>query len=348
ICFVDSMGSLRHASRNGSMYLNSCKSVSMAILKLLYCPLEYVASFTSTVFGGILVLNGKDYVEHFLKIVNARSTKKVDGLSGDLQIVVSLISLACHCRLPEYRELIIRLQGLKILTSFITWGLKTVSTAERVYIAPRSHDLSSERSCCYLESEDWEGEDSVFLFGLWVLAELLRHSSHDKESLAELSELREICGGKYSPGAKWYAAYALSFFGIFGFPSELGNRIGESLREKAYADMKLHTSRQDSIIYAHQVVLAVRCPSLLPTQESRNTTEAVHLSSRVDHESLVKLLEYVYSGCVQMIGENTRNLKILAKNCKLESLSRMLSGRRPVWGVGIPSFDLSSALGSAG
>ncbi|KAL0306141.1 UNVERIFIED_CONTAM: BTB/POZ domain-containing protein [Sesamum radiatum] len=130
-----------------------------------------------------------------------------------------------------------------------------------------------------------------------------------------IQELQEICRNHNSHGSRWYAAYILSYFGIFGFPSKLGKRIGKSLGEKEHSDLKLDLANDESV-YVHEVILTVRCPSLLPRRESvpkekssigsnvkpymeRRSIKAVRLSAHVDQQSLLKLLEYVYLGYLQ-------------------------------------------------
>lgn len=135
----------------------------------------------------------------------------------------------------------------------------------------------------------------------------------------------------------------------------------KSLGEKEHSDFKLVLVNGE-FFHVHEVILTVRCPSLLPPGKSapeeksastksdlgRNAIKVVHLSAHVDQQSLLKLLQYVYSGYLQADESLVKKLKIFARHCKLESLVQVLSRRCPRWGVPLPSFDLSPALLPAG
>ncbi|KAI3456713.1 hypothetical protein Pfo_013376 [Paulownia fortunei] len=371
--FVKSVGTLRQVSQYGLANMSECETASRAVLMMVYSPCKYISSLARSILCEILKLDGKDYVEYLLEILNTGLTGNKFGLPGNLQIVVSLMSLACYCSLPTYHKLIIKFQGMKTVVAFIMWWLNNPVCTKRASLVPHLRDSFSERSCCFPGTEEWEGEDMLLLFSLWILAELLHsacikvHPSDNQEDFSEaqlIQELQEICRDDYSDGSRWYAAYILSYFGLFGFPSKLGKRIGKLLGEKEHSDLKLDLVNEESV-YVHELILTVRCPSLLPPGESvskeksssgstvkldvgRNVIKAVHLSAHVDQQSLLKLLEYVYSGYLQAKEELVRKLKIFARHCKLESLMQMLCRRNPKWGVPIPSFDLSPALGPAG
>ncbi|KAL2473204.1 BTB/POZ domain-containing protein [Forsythia ovata] len=233
---------------------------------------------------------------------------------------------------------------------------------------------SSERSCCCSATEDWEGEDMFLLFSLWSLAELLHHSDPIKNHLLDnqtnfneaqlVSELQKICRHCSNAGPRWYAVYILCVFGHYGFPSRMGDRIGKALTENEYTDLELNLVNGESI-YVHGVLLMVRCPSLLPPgellvkekassgssvkQDAENRMiTAVRLSARVDHQSMLKLLEYVYFGYIQASEDLVKKLKLFAKHCGLHHLLQMLCRRHPKWGTLMPSFDLTPALRPGG
>ncbi|KAL8033225.1 hypothetical protein ABFX02_13G148400 [Erythranthe guttata] len=372
LSFVDSMGTLRQVSQNGLTNMTECESACRAVLMMVYSPCKCIASLARSILYEILKPDGKDYIEYLLKILNAVLTGAKFGLPGNLQIVVSLMSLACYCSLPTYQELIIKFQGMKIVVAFIMWWLSNPVHLKRESTVPHLRDSFGERSCCYPSTEEWEGEDMLLLFSLWILAELLHHSAYNKKANSSdnhedfpksqlIQELQEICRDRNSHGSRWYAAYVLSYFGIFGFPSKLGKRIGKLLGERENSDLKLDFVNEESV-YVHEVILTVRCPSLLPPGESvpkqkssgvksdmgRSIVKAVHLSAHVDQPSLLKLLEYVYSGYLQASKDLVKKLKLFARHCKLESLMQVLCRKNPKWGVDVPSFDLSPALGPAG
>ncbi|KAL0443180.1 UNVERIFIED_CONTAM: BTB/POZ domain-containing protein [Sesamum latifolium] len=372
--FVNSVGALCQVSRDGPTNMAECESATRAVLMMVYSPCKYISSLARSILCEILKSNGRDYVEYLLKILSRRLAGNKFGLPGNLEIVVTLMSLACYSSVPKYRKLIIKFQGMKTLVAFIMWWLNNPVRTKRASMVPHLRDSFTERSCCVPCTEEWEGEDLLLLFGLWILAELLHHSAdmgvHLSDSLEDFSEarliqeLQEICRNHNSHGSRWYAAYILCYFGIFGFPSKLGKRIGKSLGEKEHSDLKLDLANEESV-YVHEVILTVRCPSLLPRRESvpkekssigsnikpcteRRSIKAVRLSAHVDQQSLLKLLEYVYLGYLQASEDLVKKLKIFARHCKLESLMQMLCRRNPKWDVPVPTFDLSPALGPAG
>ncbi|CBI21779.3 unnamed protein product, partial [Vitis vinifera] len=138
--------------------------------------------------------------------------------------------------------------------------------------------MFSSRTCCQTCTEDWDGRGVLLFFVLWGLAELIHHSSsvrncpdlfHGQMEYTEaqlIHKLQEICSDTSTPGLRWYAAYLLSYFGVYGFPSRLGKRIGNALGEKENADTQLILKSGESLSI-HGVVLMVQCPSLLQTVE---------------------------------------------------------------------------------
>ncbi|KAL6546996.1 hypothetical protein OROMI_022717 [Orobanche minor] len=375
VSFTNSLGTLRQVSRTGITNMNECESTSRAVLMMVYSPCKYISSLARSILCEILKSDANDYVDYLLDILNTGLTGNKFGLPGNLQILVSLMSLACYCSQPTYRKLIIKSQGIKTIVMFVMRWLNSPVRTKRASMVPHLRDSFSEKTCCSPGTEEWEGEDILLLFSLWILAELLHHSTasmevnpfDNHEDLYEaqlIQKLQEICGDNYSHGSRWYAAYVLSFFRLFGFPSKLGKRIGRSLCKKEYSDLKLDIINEESV-FVHEVILTVRCPALLPPGESspkeksscestvkldmgRNNIKAVRLSAHVDQQSLLKLLKYVYSGYFQASADLVKKLRVLTRHCKLESLMQMLYRRNPKWGVPVPNFDLRPALGPAG
>lgn len=350
-----------------------CESASRAILKLVNSSCKYIASLSTSILCEILSSDSKDHIEYLLEIVNARLSGNKFGLPGNLQTVVSLMGLACYCIVPKYGEYIIKLKGVKHVVAFIMWWLKNPVHTKRANMVSHSTDLFRERSCCSSDVEEREEEDALLLFSLFLLAQLLHHlayfKNHPFDDWVDFSEtnlvqqLQEICISHNSHGSRWYAAYILSYFRFFGFPSRLGNRISKLLGEKELSDLKLDPVNEESV-YIHEVVLTVRCPSLLPPVEyvpkedsssksavkldSGNSIKAVRLSAHVDRQTLLKLLGYVYSGYLEASESLVKKLKFFARHCKLGFLFQLLCRRKPTWGLYLPIFDLSPALGPAG
>ncbi|XP_041994548.1 BTB/POZ domain-containing protein At1g04390-like [Salvia splendens] len=374
LSFANSVLTLRRVSQYGLTYMRESESASRAVHMMLYSPCKWIASSARSILHEVLRLDAKDYVEYLLNILNARLTGSMFGLPGNLEIMVSLISLASYCSLPAYRELIIKFQGVKTVLAFILWWLNNPVRVKRAALVSFLRDPFSDRSCCVFGIEDWEGEDVLLIFSLWILAELLHHFTflkvHPFENQIEFSEsqlieeLEAICRNHSAHGSRWYAAYVLSYFGLYGLPSTLGKRIGKSLGARDHSDVNLVLVNEESV-HVHEVILAVRCLSLLPPGTAvpdekssngasteldieRNITKAVHLSAQVDQQSLLKLLEYVYSGYLQAEEGHVRKLKVISRHCKLEPLVQMLSKRNPKWGIPLPSFDPSPALRPGG
>ncbi|XP_020965171.1 BTB/POZ domain-containing protein At1g04390 isoform X2 [Arachis ipaensis] len=228
-------------------------------------------------------------------------------------------------------------------------------------------------SCCCIDKEDWEGSNVLHFYGLWALSSFVHQCSllqdHTQKFTTAvtyikaqlLNKLHETCSSTcLSPGVRWYASYILSYFGCYGFPNELAKWIGKSLNQEEYADLRLIVANGASV-NVNGVILAVRCPSLLPREiltSSKNCKEGtdkygetmreVRLSAHVDYEALVLLLEYVYFGCLQAEEDMVKKLKILAKRCNLQPFLQLLYRQCPEWGTPFPSLNLTSALNSVG
>nr|XP_025610611.1 BTB/POZ domain-containing protein At1g04390 isoform X3 [Arachis hypogaea] len=228
-------------------------------------------------------------------------------------------------------------------------------------------------SCCCIDKEDWEGSNVLLFYGLWALSSFVHQCSllqdHTQKFTTAvtyikaqlLNKLHETCSSTcLSPGVRWYASYILSYFGCYGFPNELAKWIGKSLNQEEYADLRLIVANGASV-NVNGVILAVRCPSLLPREiltSSKNCEEGtdkygetmreVRLSAHVDYEALVLLLEYVYLGCLQAEEDMVKKLKILAKRCNLQPFLQLLYRQCPEWGTPFPCLNLTSALNSVG
>lgn len=353
------------------------ESVSRAVLIMIYSPWKYLAYQTRFIISEVLASNSKDYVECLLNTLRTTSSGDRVGVPSNLKIVISLMNLACYSGLPKYRKHVIEHQGVAILLTFIRWWILNPLHIKRKYLAPHMGNQFYVRDCCWGHSADWEGEEILLLLGLWCLAELVWHSgsSEDRVVLSNylvgvneaqfVEELQQICYKMSSPGSRWYAAYILWNLGFYGFPNKFGQRIQKALNEDQNSDLELILASQESI-YVHGVILSVRCPSLLPSREqlkekasfgsfSKQDVEThersinkVRLSAQVDHQTLAKLLEYVYSGYFKAGEDLVKRLKVYAKHCNLRPLLHMLDRRTPKWGNPLPRFDLTYALESAG
>lgn len=377
--FVESIRKWCQVCQNDVSDTFKSESASRAVLMMIYSPCKYIASRARFILSEILKPNGKEYLKHILRTLNYTASQTNIGMPNVLKLVINLIGLTCYSGLPQYRRHLFKSEGIKTLLVLVKFCLDNDVHIKRLSFAPHLHNKFHDRSCCWVCTEEWEGRDIPLLYSLWGLAELMHNSGSVRNILdifagemtyleTELvSKLQDICIHTSSPGLRWYAAYVLSYFGVYGFPSKLGKRIGKALDEKEYADVQLILTNGQSLS-VHGVVFAVRCSALLPPKglplkektfdgsSIKDFTEKVcgefqkevRLSAHVDHETLVKLLEYVYSGYSQAGEELVKKLKTLAKRCNLQPLLQLLSRKRPKWGTPFPSSDLSLALGPAG
>ncbi|XP_061344608.1 BTB/POZ domain-containing protein At1g04390 isoform X2 [Gastrolobium bilobum] len=350
--------------------------VSRAVLMMIYSPCNYISSHARFLLSDILKVEGIPCLENLIHTLDYTSSLESYGLFDKLQLVINLIGLTCLSSLPQFQRCIIESNGMKAVLLLVKRCLSNDIHVERPSFAPHLHTRFHERSCCCIYKEDWEGSNVLLFYGLWGLAEFLHQCgllqdnpqkftskvTYIKDQL--VSELHEICSStSFSPGVRWYVSYILSYFGFYGFPNELAKRIGKSLNEEEYADLRLIAN--GDCVNVHGVILAVRCPSLLPPEvlpSSKSSKEVadkfvggtmreVRLSAHVDYEALVLLLEYIYLGCLHAGEEMVKKLKILAKRCNLQPLLQMLYRQSPKWGTPFPSSDLShltSSLDSAG
>lgn len=340
---------------------------------MIYSPCNYISSHTRCVLSDILEVKGMSCLNNIIHTLDCISSLESYGSFDKLQLVINLIGLTCLSSLPQYQRCIIENKGIKAVLLLVRRCLSDDIHVERTEIAPHLHTTFYERSCCWFGKGDWEGSNVLLFYGLWGLAEFLHQCGLSQENPQQFtievtniktqlfSKLHEICSSaSFSPGVKWYVSYILSYFGFYGFPNEFAKRIGKSLNEKEYADLRLIVANGNSVS-VHGVILAVRCPSLLPPEvlsSSKSCKEVtdnfgeamreVCYSSNVDYEALLLLLEYAYMGSLHAGEEMVKKLKILAKRCNLQPLLRMLCRQSPKWATPFPSLDLTSSLDSAG
>lgn len=295
---------------------------------MMYSPCKYISSQTKAVLCEMLRPNGKEDVKYLLNTLNAMTSGDKFKVPDNLQMTIILISLASYSGLPKYQKHIIKSHGIKNLVTFLSSQLNRPIHMERSSVALHLRNLYEKKACCHI-TEGWEGQDMLLLFGLWALAELLHYLNLQKNkadvsmgqtdySEAQLvSQLKMVCSGSYAPGPRWYAAYGLSYFGHYGFPNTHGPAISKALSDSEHTDLKLVILNDESVS-VHAVILMVRCRTLLPHRElpldDKTSTYSllehekercerlpaeVRLSAHVDHQALLKLLEYIYSGYLQ-------------------------------------------------
>ncbi|CAK8534776.1 unnamed protein product [Lathyrus sativus] len=349
--------------------------VSRAVLMMIYSPCNYISSHARFVLSDILKVKGNPCLKNSLHTLDYIASLKSYSSFDKLQLVINLIGMTCLSSLPQYQRCIIESRGIKAVVVLVQRCVSNDIHVERPEVAPHLHTVFHKRSCCWIGKGGWEGSNILLFYGLWGLAEFLHQccllpdnpQQFTKEvtniNTELVNKLHEICSStSFSPGVKWYVSYILSYFGLYGFPNEFSKRIGKSLKKEEYADLRFIVVNGDSVS-VHGVILAVRCPSLLPSEvlsSSKSSKEItdhfvgetvreVRYSSHVDYEALLLLLEYVYLGHLHAAEEETvKKLKILAKRCNLQPLLQLLCRQSPKWGTPFPSFSLTSSLDSAG
>lgn len=361
--------------------VNASKDESLlrAIMMMIYSPSNYIASRTTSMLTKMLEPNINSYLKDLRHTLTGISSGTISGMPNIL-IVINLLSLVCCVGLPQYTMWDKNDEGLKVILSFVRWCLSNEIYLDRLSYSSHLHFNFHERTCCWGPNKEWEGRDILLLYSLLGLAELIFHSDPltNERGISSLlvgftedeliSKLQDICSGSRSSsaGLNWYAAYILSLFGLYGFPSKFGNRIGKALDEKDYSDIRfIHMSGKS--LNVHGVILAARCASLLPpnwppanekmcndssftdiSYSCGKVQKEVCLSSHVDDSAMAKLLEYVYRGYLQAGEELAKRMRSLAKRCKIQPLFHILSRKRPKWGTPFPPFNLMVALGPAG
>ncbi|CAN1817682.1 BTB/POZ domain-containing protein At1g04390 [Linum perenne] len=360
LSFVESIQKSRQMCLNDAADILRGGSATRAVLMMIYSPCKYFESKAKLILTEILKPVEEDLLKHLLRCISLVSLRNTFGTPDLLAVGVNLMALTCYSGLPPYQSCIVESGGISILTAFISWCMRHKVHVKRLGLA--QHDVLSQKTCCWEDKEEWEGDEMLLLCSLWGLAELFlsgcvsnldmfEHMDYPQDQFLDI--LRDICMSSSSHGLRWYSAYMLSYFGLYGFPCKLGQRIGKALLENEYADMQV-ILRSGQSMRVHRVILAIRCPSLLPAHASAQQKQQadlcndIYLSSHVGSEELAKLLEYVYSGCTCPEEEHMKKLKILAKHCGLQPLLLLLGRIRPKWGSPFPCYDLSLALTAAG
>lgn len=369
MAFADLIRKGRQICENDVMHTSRSESAARAVLMMIYSPCTYIASKVRFILSKVLKPYGREYMEHLLHFLNYTSSGDNIGLPYILQTVINLVGLTCYLGLSSYQRHAIDGEVMRTLLAFVRWCHRKHEHVKRQNIASHLYNKFAEKTCCWQHGEEWEGKDILLLYGLWALAELVHQFcsvslDEVKYKEAELfSMLEDIYNDTSANGPRWFAAFILSHFGFYGFPSKIGKRIGKALKMEELVDMRLILASGE-VLSVHGVVLATRCPSLLPpgNDETSNNSLAgddaeklhgkfqrtVRFSAYVDSQALLRLLDFVYFGYLETEEELVKKLKPLAKSCSLQPLLQLLYRKRPKWGTPIPSYNLAPALGSIG
>lgn len=367
LAFDDVIGKGRQLFPDDAMTMSRTEAAIRAVHMMIFSPCKYIASRTRSILSEVLEPYAEGYLEYLVFMINSKSSRDNLLLPELLQLVIHLMCLTCYLALPCFQSFISS-KGTKTVIDFLTRCLSRPYSLARQTYAFHLVNTFNERACCWTVPEDWEGKDVLLFYGLCGLAELIHHS-HTTDVLAREKEaievqlfgkLRELCGDASIGGARWFAAYILTYSGLFGFPSKFGEIIGKAHNDNDFVDIQL-TLADGEKLRVHRVLLMARCPSLLPPKDSppddscsaasRDSDEPCGkpykestLSSQVGHSELVKVLDYVYHGYLHAEEDMLKRLKALSQSCGLQPLTHLLSQRIPTWGMHVPSFDLAPAL----
>ncbi|PKA62110.1 BTB/POZ domain-containing protein [Apostasia shenzhenica] len=364
-------------------HVHEVEPVSRAVLLMVFSPCTYISSLAKTYVSEWLRICDDEYIGRLLNSLMLISCGDVNPLSDGLQTVINLISIACYSTLTQYQHLLVHEKGIEILVAIIERCLNTEMHINRSSVASHLNDVSDVKLCCWNNTEDWEGGDLVIFYCLQALSQLITFSSLTCNqpkvisrnyllsstyggSVAEtlLKRLGGILDNAISPGIRWYSGYLFSFFGLYGFPSKLGERMKAALDENELADLQYVLSNGQCLT-VHSTILMAGCPYLLPSKEAFMKDNKLHggsskdswqhkasirhevkMSEHINSITLAKILEYVYTGFIIVENDLVKPLSSLAKHCGLTCLSQMLSRRLPRWGTSVPHCDFSQLLDS--
>uniref|UniRef100_A0A1J3IM00 BTB/POZ domain-containing protein n=1 Tax=Noccaea caerulescens TaxID=107243 RepID=A0A1J3IM00_NOCCA len=353
--------------QNDIMSASQSESASRAVLMMIYSPSKYISTRARGTLSFIL---GEDGEQNLNSLVNFLSYIPSSGgyvLPNVLQTTVCLVGLACYSSITQYAGFVLRNKGFEILLSFCSWYQRNRGNIGESSFAPYPQSTSEKRICCWVCPEDWDNKDAFLLYALLALAELVNHSFSEQNHAQEFSikrenvkdrlctTLQEIRDGTYGSGPRWYAAHILSYLRYYGFQDKLGKRLIGAYEDEECSDMRLLFASGNSVS-VNKIIVAVRCPTLLPPEEGarsgsmissekpQRTVQEIRMSANVDTLALIKLLEFAYSGYVEVESTTLKKLKTLARHCKSNVLLQMLCRRRPKWGSSIPRIDIPLAL----
>lgn len=371
LAFDDAIRKGRQLFLDDATIISRTEAAIRAVQMMIFSPCKFIASRTRSILSEVLEPHAEGYLDYLICMIKSKSSGDNLLMPELLQLVIHLMCLTCYLALPSYQSFITS-KGAKTMIDFVTRCLSRPYSLARQTYAYHIINNSNERACCWAVMEDWEGRDALLFYGLWGLAELIHHSEakdvlalqQDATEVQLFSKLREICSDPSIGGARWFAAYILTYSGLFGFPSKFGEIIGKAHSDNDFVDIQL-TLADGEKVSVHRAVLIARCPSLLPPKDSplsdsysalnldsdepcRKSYGEFTLSSQVGNSELAKVLDYVYLGCLHAEEDMLKRLKILSKSCGLQALTHLLSRRIPKWGMHVPSFDLAPALGLGG
>ncbi|WVZ78943.1 hypothetical protein U9M48_026580 [Paspalum notatum var. saurae] len=346
-----------------------------AVLMMLLSPSQYIFSEASSRFLEVVLPLGDEYVNTLMSSLESNVTRNLTASFDCMKIMTNLMNLACMMIVQSSHNLNKR-NAVDVLSTIIKVCLHDHLCITRSNFASHLQFCFDGSSCCYL-AEEWEGENIILFYGLVAMFNLLRRVSFVCAHCARELDAGIVCHGcrdyyteglvrvlehalcqNLSSGPKCYISHILSLFGHCGFPSKLGGKMRSALSDNGLVDLELLLANGECIS-AHAAILSARCPKLLPSEKTlisdrktadkwdRRTPYHVRMSDRVDSRALKKILEYTYTGFVEVDDDIVKPVRTLAKFCHLKSLQDMLQKEQPKWNSDCPRYDLTSAVEAA-
>ncbi|BBN14107.1 hypothetical protein MPTK1_6g08910 [Marchantia polymorpha subsp. ruderalis] len=395
---------MEHKQEGGTVFhvkdepVNSLEVVQIckAVLLLLSSPSQVISSQMRMCLETTLTSHGLDWLPTLVKTTALGVSKTVK--LHHVQSMTNLLAVACVSWVEVCRDQLLKLEILRVILGIIQGQTDSVDQGKMERLSAM-RDSFATKACC-VDSESWEGNDCVLFTALWALPKLLQGSDWAKKIRESMSEeivdtanwskfedgdfvhmLSKLAGDRTrAEGVRWWSACSLSCFGVYGFPSKVGQDVKMSFDDPLLADV-IFVLGDGSRLAAHGVVLASRCETLLPAElqvkvcenlgtagsrgdsdshhlremegadlvsELRSTPAEIHVSPRLSSKVLKIILEYVYAGIVCIPYALVADTKLVAKRCRLEPLTSLLQGKSPIWGKPSAPFDLSPALGIKG
>lgn len=375
---VAANGSGQEQHISGQELLQICKTMFF----LLASPSQDIATPTKASMETAMKFQDQAWLPRLVESLALGHTGSSLVKPESVQTATNLLALACFSYFPECRELLPQERTLDVLMAIVKiYGERALEKTAQVSMCSAKWSIVHQRAgiaaktCCEEITEDWEGSDNVLIASLCAFTKLAQGSDrarHVSKSLQTGRLTEASCSEGFhgdilsllwklaecttvAAGVRCWAASGLACFNIYGFPSLLGRHICQILDESLFPDI-VFVLKDGSRVLAHGVVLAVQCPSVLPEdllrKEKKTLGDAVgyevQLSRMISSRSFKALLEYAYSGVVHLDLEEVDELKVLSKGCGLDSLTNLLHGRVPLWGLPPASCNLASALESSG
>jgi BTB/POZ domain len=331
------------------LYLD--EPVCRVLLLMLLSPCNYVSRKSRSILS-VLFKPCYDPLSQLVARILCSLHSVAAGGVPTSQAIIDLNILGCLSIFPQYQTLILERNGLNILLDFIKGRLESDILVNREKLMPHLRKIYLGIKCCSNQIEDWEGADLPLFYALVCFSQLIDVSNYGTQDSINSLFWHILGDDRIGEGPKSYCAYILSLFGLYGFRSNFGRKIGKVFDMKELADMRFMLSDGYSFDI-HGAILAARCPKLVPlnVEALSNKKTMVKMSERVDKEALDRILSYVYSGFTEMDDFDKgglKRVKLLTSNCSLHSLLQFLNKEWPKWGSCGPHFDLTRALGPDG